>query len=264
MSKFICSNCGYIGKNFNENTGALDNCVCGKKIEVKEFYPSFDALNFISTAHELYKSCKDIDKQNKTSICKILKQIHNIDLTKSDLTNYITKYESILSKYQDSNPELHLKAINEFEKYILKKIKFGVELQNILSMYWKNRMRKPFVIMVSSSIELLFNDFFKLLLVNKIGEKGSNIILDKYKYAGIQECISICDAFTSSPLKKQIELIKPSFFDSWETLRRDRNIILHSNSKYITVHRVENIKKLLYESEDVFSKLKSNVYKKNI
>lgn len=264
MSGFICSNCGYIGKNFDKNMEIRDKCLCGKVIEVKEFYPGFDAINFISTSNELYNSCKSIDKKNKISICNSLNQLHNANITTSDVTTYITKYESILSKYQDSNPELHLKASDEFEDYILKKYKFGVQLQARISLYWKNPMRKPFVIMVSSAIELLFNDFFKLLLEWKLGERGANIILDKYKYSGIQECINICDAFTNIPLKKQMENIKPGFFDSWETLRKDRNAIVHSNSKYITMNRANNINKLISESEEVFSKLKSNIYKKNI
>lgn len=263
MSKFICSSCGNIGKKFDENMEIIEKCSCGKQLEVEELYPWFDAINFISTSRELYDNCKSIDKQNKSCVCNTLNQLYNIDITIDDLTNYIVIYESFLARYEDSNPQTHLMAEDEFEEYILKKYKYGIQVRELLTVYWRNRMRKPFVIMVSSAIEMLFNDFFKLVIVNKLGKPGANIMLDKYKYSGIQECINICDAFINIPVKEQMEIIKPGFYDKWTTLRSDRNAIVHSNSKYITMHRANDINKLLSESEEVFSMLKSNIYKEN-
>lgn len=265
MNKFVCSECGNRGEIKSESD---KTCLCGKLIEVEELYPSLDATSFIGTAIELYDSCKSTAKVNKLKIYDLLSKEKGINISMDDVTNYIELYEKQLNKHSDNKLSNISSALDGFEDSLGSMHNYDdttiSEIKFLIANKWVNRLRKPFVIMAASSIEMLFNDYFKLLLKYKLGEKGANLLLDKYKTSGIQECISICNVFINTSLKEEIDAIKPAFFDKWQSLRNDRNGIIHSNNKYISMKRTHDIEKLLNESIEIFWNLKSNILKSDI
>lgn len=288
MSKYICPHCG----NILETSCRFKCTTCDKDISSDNLYPPFNALNFITTSKELYTKCKNKDKEiSNLLFClltnsveelydnKIKSQMYSLGedctfytdetlkLSKNDVNNLIKCYEDVKSNHKDNEISQFDEINDKFEDILLKKYKFSYKtIDYIISTFEafeKNRLRKPFVIMVASTIEMLFNDYFSLLLETKLGKKGSSILLNEYKYSSIKSCIEISNAFINTSLRDEMEKITPGFFDRWATLRDDRNAIVHSNNKYISRNRSNQIYKILIESSEVFCNLKSNVYKQN-
>lgn len=273
MSKYICPYCG----NIYTQQIKFECPSCNKNVDSNHLYPPFNALNFIATSNELYTNCKAKDKEIKDIIFQTLtnKQknpngiytTETLNLSKDDLSKIIKIYEDVNSKYKDNEISQFNNINDEFEDKLIKKYNFSCDtidcIISALKVWGKNRLRKPFVIMVASTIEMLFNDYFSLLLKTKLGDKGSSIILNEYKYSSIKSCIEISNAFLDTSLEDEMNNINRGFFDRWSTLRDDRNNIVHSNNKYISMSRTHQIYKLLNESSDVFANLKSNVYKQN-
>lgn len=71
----------------------------------------------------------------------------------------------------------------------------AISIFSAIKVFSKNHYRKPYIIMVASLIEQLFNDYFRMVVSRKLTGKGQNIFLDKYETAGIQSAIDIIDSF---------------------------------------------------------------------
>ncbi|MDB2151182.1 hypothetical protein [Clostridium butyricum] len=265
ITSYICSNCGKIClDNKKDKFIHLRNCECGKEIESEELYPTFNALNFISISKTLYDNCKDADRENNKNLISAI-QKENMNISQNELTKYILLYEKVLQGFEENNVRIFNEIEDEFEKAMIKQYKCDYDTIDFIiasfQVFYKNRFRKPFVIMVSSSIEMLFNDFFETIIELIVGESGAKIFKEKYRYASVNECVDICSAFLGHSLKDEMNSISTGFYDEWNELRKNRNSIVHSNNKYITKKRADDIKNLIDKSIYVFSNLKSNFYK---
>lgn len=76
----------------------------------------------------------------------------------------------------------------------------AIAIFSAIKVFGKNNFRKPYVIIVASLIEQLFNDYFRTVVSTKLTGKGQKIFLDKYETAGIQSAIDIIDSFLDESL----------------------------------------------------------------
>lgn len=267
---FICPSCGYI-RNDNDGIGYEDLaqnkvvCKCGQEVSMDHSYPQLQAVDLIITSEQLYNMCKNIDIDNREEFMKFARK-EGVDFSHKELMQYIAIMESVRTKYSDNEVEKFNFITDEFEKQVISKnnvdydkIDFFIAAERL---FLKNRYRKTFIIIVASAIEMLFNDFFNRLISKKLGDEGGKVFLSRYDHTGIKECIDICNSFVEKPLKEKMDEIKKGFFDKWGTLRGERNCIIHSNNKFISMKRTNEIFKLIDDSILVFSNLNSQLYSK--
>ncbi|MBN1045434.1 hypothetical protein DVW08_08695 [Clostridium botulinum] len=273
---FICPHCGhknyyyeYILPNGSDELAQKKVlCQCGKPVEMKHNYPNLQIIDFIETAFELYRTCKNTDKKNIEAFLNFAKE-EKVDFTREEVMQYIEIDESIIAKYVDNDLSVFTDICDELKNRLKSRYKDEVDYYKIDyfvscdTVFFRNKFRKAFIIVVASIIEMLFDDFFRNLILTKLGTKGGNIFLSRYGHSGVKECLDICDAFMDKPLKFKMDNIKKGFFDKWNTLRNERNSIIHSNTKYISSKRTNYVYKLIDESVDIFTILISEVYSQN-
>lgn len=263
---YICPFCGNVNK-YPENC-KHQICLCGNLMQIEHSYPNLQAVDSIRTVQYMFDACKNIDKNNRLAIQNFLKQPKvGVNILDEDLIKYISLYEAVRSKYRDNFVDDFINIDDEFEKKMLDKynVDFSVIDSFIASsrLFLRNYFRKSFIIMLATSIELLFNDYFGSLVLSKLGNNGGEVFLSSYEYASIKDCIEVCSAFTDKPIDYIMNSLSLGFFDRWSTLRNERNSIIHSNNRYISSKRINDAYKLIEESILVFSNLKSLIYKQN-
>ncbi len=264
MILFICPHCGKISENENHDDIIARRifCSCGHEVLMEHSYPILAAQDFVLTAGNLYDSCKFTDKENRANILKVLEH-DGFNIDNSELDKYINIYEKIKEKYHDNSRKYFLDINDSFEQQSLRQnlaLELIDEIYSLLAVYDRNKLRKPFVIIVASLLEQLFNDYFTQLVNSKLDTLGSKVFLEKYDRVGVQKCIEIVNAFTEIEFKTKMDTYSSGFFDKWASLRTLRNDIIHSNSCYISKMRISSLKKLIDESIKVFSRLKSELY----
>lgn len=258
---FICKKCGNV-QEYNRKQGTIDlKCEkCCNKLGWESSFPPLTALNFENSAHLLLEQIKKQDKENLQMVYSYVKEAFDIDKTFID--KWINKYESWLEKYPDNNDTIWRERDDAFEDIICDEIgeNLGVCIfSGILGI--RNYYRKPYIIIVASLIEQLFNDYFREVVTKKLSKYGKKIFFDKYDSVGIQASIDIIDSFLDESLSIKMNKYSNGFFDRWTTLRKLRNDIIHSNSTYVSKNRILKINKMIRESLFVFYNLKSEIYK---
>ncbi|MDR3587884.1 MAG: hypothetical protein P4L59_21620 [Desulfosporosinus sp.] len=267
---FICPFCGNLDKSIKDTDEIIKRtklCSCGEKLLMEYCYPILQAQDLILTSQELYNLCKSADKTNRIQMQEFLKN-EGIHISDEELSRYINIYETVRAKYSDNNREHFTSILDEIEDKIRSKYNTDLKIIDTFLSYsyqvLRNRFRKTLIIVVASSIEMLFNDFFDQLILRRLGVDGGNAFLSNCKYAGINECLNICNSFVDNALKIRMNAIKDGFYDRWSSLRNERNSIIHSNNKYISSKRASEAQRLIQESVLIFSNLKSQVYAQSI
>lgn len=256
---FICKKCG----NIQELDSEKECQVCHEIMDWGNSFPPLNALDFMHSAKDLFEQAKRCDKENIDSQYQLLVKDGKCNIDKTLLDKYNNKYQKILEKYPDNDDTVWIEADDKFEDELcgIMCIEQALSIFSAIKVFSKNHFRKPYVIMVASLIEQLFNDYFRIVVSRKLTGKGQKIFLDKYETAGIQSAIDIIDSFLDERLYDKINRYSEGFYDKWAELRKIRNSIIHSNNSYITKVKISLIDKLIVESLLVFSKLESEIYK---
>ena len=261
---FICEKCGNIQKGkFNQRTTELVCNVCGNAMGWGNSFPPLNALDFIHSSTDLFEQSKNCDKNNLELQYQCIIKCGCWNGDKTELDKYNNAYERILEKYADNDDTFWLEIMDTFEEEICKDMapEQAMAVLSAIKVFSKNYFRKPYIIIVASLIEQLFNDYFKALVSNELCEYGSKVFLHKYEITGIQSAVDIIESFLDGCLRDKMNMYSAGFYEKWAGLRGLRNGIIHSNNKYVSKIKVSQIKKLADESLIVFSHLKSNLYK---
>lgn len=264
----ICSNCGNIFEyNDRVEDGFINHhvkCTCNSKLSIYDHFPTLASQDFYCSARDLYEKSKQCDRDNLAGLYDVLIKYGLIAFDKTKLDSYLNRYEKIKEKYQDNDASNLQTIMNEFEKIYIKSEKVDIIDHNIILSilsFNKNRFRKPFIIMTLSLIEQLFNDYFTQIIKTKLSSHGADNFLKTYETNGIQNCINILDSFLDEPLTIKMDRHYRGYYDKWDTYRKVRNEIIHSNKKYVSKIRVTEIYKFIDISVELFAKLKSEIYK---
>lgn len=256
---FICKKCG----NIQELDSGKECKVCHEIMDWENSFPPSNALDFVHSAKDLFEQAKRCDKENLNSQYQVLIKEGQCDIDKTLLDKYNNKYQKILEKYPDNDDTFWMETSDKFEDKLccIMCSEQAIAIFSVIKVFSKNHFRKPYVIMVASLIEQLFNDYFRTVVSRKLTEKGQKIFLDKYETAGIQSAIDIIDSFLDESLYDKMNRYSEGFYDKWAELRRIRNSIIHSNNRYITKVKISQIHKLIVESLNIFSELKGEIYR---
>lgn len=258
---FICKNCGNIQEyNKKQGTRGLKCKKCCNEMGWESSFPPLTALDFENSAHLLLEQSKKQDKENLQTVYSYVKE--GFDVDKTFIDKWINKYESWLEKYPDNSDTVWTERDDKFEDIICYELGENLGLCIFSAVHViRNYYRKPYIIIVASLIEQLFNDYFREVVTKKLSQYGKNIFLDKYDTVGIQASIDIIDSFLDESLSKKMNKYSDGFFDKWTNLRKLRNDIIHSNSIYVSKIKISKINKMIEESFLVFYNLKSEIYK---
>lgn len=261
---FICKECGNI-QDYNEKKGTIElTCeACNASMDWKNSFPPLNALDLINTSKILLELSRKRDKQNLEEQYQFILNEEKYTINKTILDKYKNQYEKMLEKYPNNDDTFWLEISDGYEEELCKIMddEQAITISSSLQVFNKNYYRKPYIIIVASLIEQLFNDYFKIVICSSLSEYGSKIFLEKYNTAGIQSALDIVESFLNESLRDKMDKYSKGFYDKWTSLRVLRNSIIHSNNKYITKIKVSEINKLIDDSLLVFSKLKSEIYK---
>ena len=261
-SIFLCNKCGKI-----LNISKFDvihktiYCNCGERITIINSYPSLQANDLIFSADLIYNQCIEENKKCKDDFKLWLKKI-NMILEKDKINFSIQVYDNIRGKYNDNDRNKNNFIFNDLKEELSKNGFDDIQIDGISSALWvsiNNKMRKPFIVICASVIEILFNDFFNCLIDCLFEFNGAKIIKKQYSKSNISQCIILANGFLNNLLYDKANNISKNFMVKWQKLRNLRNYIIHNNSIYITNQDVIDNFHLLNESIIVFSKLKSNI-----
>lgn len=230
---------------------------------LEDSFPSLSALDFMSSARDLFEQSKKCDIDNLNCQYQLLMEDWKSNIDKTILDKYNEQYQRILEEYPDNDDTIWLEADDKFEDELCSIIQRdqAISIVSAIRVYSDNNFRKPYVIMVASLIEQLFNDYFRIVVGKKLTPEGQKIFLGKYEMAGIQSAINIIDSFLDEKLFIKMNRYSEGFYNKWAELRRIRNNIIHSNNKYISKIKISQIDKLIDESLTVFAELESEVYR---
>lgn len=262
---FICNKCGeitYLTKQeeFNMIHKTI-LCSCGEKIAMSNSYPNLDAVDLKFSAEQIYEIADKQDIENKSNFIKILKK-QKIQFDDNKIELIVNLYEKNKENFKDNIPNQFNPMYDALEKELMVNNFTIVEIDAIISslaVSMKNKMRKPFIVITASVIEMLFNDFFDKLIEYKFNGDGIEIIKKQYSKASISKCIVIADGFSNGKLKEKINDICDGFMENWQELITKRNKIVHNNKIYITKEMMIKTLNLLNNSINVFAKLKSTI-----
>lgn len=263
MNLVICEKCGkiydYNKINIDELLKREIKCECEFVLSIENWYPKLQAQDFVLSANVLYEKAKECDKKNLESVYGVICNENIMHIDKSKLDAYVNKYEKIEEKYPNNNPDYFITIFDEFEDYL--KTKEDIHITDIICscirVHCINKFRKPFVIITMSLIEQLFNEYFIKVVENKFSSYGADNFLKIYETAGIHNCIKVLDSFFDEPLKDKMNKIEPGYFEKWDSYRKLRNDIIHSNSKFISKVKLADVNNFINTSIRVFAELTS-------
>lgn len=237
--------------------------VCNVPMDWLNSFPPLSALDFINTSRDLFEQSKNCDKDNLEYQHEFIRKDGKYNIDKTTLDKYNNQYEKMLERFPDNDDTLWSEIDDAFEEELCKIMdkEQAIAIFSALRVSNKNYFRKPYIVIVASLIEQLFNDYFRTVICNNLLEYGSKVFIEKYNTAGIQSAIDIVESFLDESLYAKMDKYSKGFGDKWASLRSLRNSIIHSNNKYITKIKVSRINKLIDESFVVFSNLKSEIYK---
>lgn len=260
--RFICKKCGNIQEYDNKGTIGLKCKKCCNEIGWTNSFPPLTALNFENSAYLLLEQSKKQDKENLQLAYSFVKQEIEFDIDKTFIDKWINKYESWLEQYPDNNHIIWTERDDKFEDIICGELgqKLGLRIFSAISCN-RNYNRKPYIIIVASLIEQLFNDYFRDVVTRRLSEYGRKKFWDKYDTVGIQSSIDIIESFLDESLSEKMNKCSKGFFDRWTSLRKLRNDIIHSNSTYVSKNKISKINNMIEESYLIFLNLKSEIYK---
>lgn len=263
---FICKECGNIQEDIKkQGTRELKCKVCNVSMDWKNSFPPLNALDFINNSRDLLELSKKCDKENLENQYQLIQNDGKYTIDKTTLDKYKNHYEKMLERYPDNDDTFWLNNSDDYEEELCKIMdsEQAITIYSSLRVFNKNYYRKPYIIIVASLVEQLFNDYFRTVIGTSLSEYGSKIFLERYDTAGIQSAIDIVESFLNGSLHDKMDIYSKGFYDKWASLRILRNSIIHSNNKYITKIKILHINKLIDESLIVFSNLKSEIYKPN-
>lgn len=235
----------------------LFGCDCGFRIHADNAIPNSYASELKLTCENIYKQCKDIDKSNTREILKLMKTSDiQWDVTKLD--KYINKCERILEKYEANNYADDREAYDEFQNSMDLSWDECNAFVSAFSQYI-NTDRKLVVITAASYLELIFNEYQRIVLKSILPEHGAIRFLKSNERNGIARSLESIDWFLEKPFAEKCNEIEKGFFDKWTDLRNIRNEIIHSNSKFISKVKLSNIMKLIDTSTYIFAKLTQEI-----
>lgn len=264
---FFCYECGEIIEKYNFDTvqekivDGVECTFCGAQKRLKYcYYPHFSVNDFIKTIQELYNQNKNDLTKKLTSTYKIFNEIEGTheNLSLEDYTTIYHILDSLLEDEVEYSIDVKSRVIDNLEDKLVQFYPTDLAISIVSSLPLINTpYRKPIVILIASTIELLFNVYYKdAIKIGKIKEHSD-------EFLSLHRKIRYLDANRAKSLEQYIGQYDKDFYALWDDLRKIRNKVIHSNSLYISNKMIEDYMVLLKTSVTVFLNLTSELYREH-
>ncbi|PFY39132.1 hypothetical protein COL50_25235 [Bacillus toyonensis] len=264
MSLF-CYECGEIIEDINLkqmldiSNYEIECNFCESRKRFKDcYYPHFSVKDFIKTIDTMYEQNKKNLTENIKSAYKIFDEIKdtNDNFTLEEYTKIYHILDHLLEDEVKYSIDIKSNVYANLEDTLVEMYPSDLAINIVASLHFiKTPFRKPIVILIASTIELLFNIYYKdALRIGKIDEHDN-------PFLSITRKIKHLNKNRNKSLKQHIERYDKDFYDLWDDLRIIRNKVIHSNSLYISNKMIENYMNLLKKSITVFLNITSELYR---
>ncbi|HDR8179189.1 TPA: hypothetical protein QC076_004377 [Bacillus cereus] len=262
---FFCYDCGEIIEKYNFDTShekVFNGVVCkfcGAHKRLKHcYYPHFSVNDFVKTIQGLNKQNKDDLTEELTSAYKMLNKnagTHEI-LSLEDYTKIYYILDNLLENEVEYSIDVKSRVVDHLEDKLVQWYPTDLAISIVSSLPLVNTLyRKPIVILIASTIELLFNIYYEDACTIQ------DIPAPSKKFLPIPRKIAHLDSNRNTSLEQLMKQYDENFYTSWDELRTIRNKVIHKNSLYISNKMIENYMNLLELSITVFIKLTSDLYR---
>lgn len=259
LMKYVCPKCYYI---FDICDKVVNCPSCGLSNESKyvdfTIYPVLTAIDILYSLHEI----DTIAKAKQKSIINNIQNKLNLALNKEFEFNKIKQILIDFCNIMNSSEGMYFDKLRNIvsrtlalsdEDYLDKAYYIFITGDNY------NRLYKSMVFLSATLIEIIFKDYMNKLLIKKINSFTSNKIMNSLAYKSLEDHINLINTFLINDLKYEIEKIEPGYFDKWETLRKDRNKLIHKNEIHISSQRADDIFKIAKKSVLIFMELSNRL-----
>lgn len=266
----FCYKCGEIIGDFNQDQvsefikNGVECGFCKNRTRFKDcYYPHFSINDFINTTNKLYEQEKrDLTEEINSAYTLLNKgKDANEDFSLEEYTKIYHVLDHLLEDEVQYSIDVKSKVYDNLEDELVQiyPIKLAIGIVNSLH-FIKTSQRKPIVILIASTIELLFNVYYKDAI--KIGGIRK-IKKNKALLLSLNKKIRYLDSNRTKSLKQYIKQYDKDFYILWDNLRIIRNKVIHSNSLYISNKMIEDYMTLLKASVTVFLKITSELYREH-
>lgn len=261
----FCYECGEIieDPNYKEILDIFDceiECkFCGSEKRFRDcYYPHFSIKDFIKTTNKLYEQNKEDLTREIDSAYKLFEDMKdaNEHFTLEEYTKIYHALDRLLEDEVKYSIDVKSNVYDNLEDILVQMYPTDLAISIVASLHFiKTPFRKPIVILIASTIELLFNVYYKdAIRIGKI-EEHSDPFLSLYRK------IKYLDENRTKSLKQYIEQYDKDFYALWDGLRKIRNKVIHSNSLYISNKMIEDYMTILKTSVTVFLNMTSELYR---
>ncbi|PEP56251.1 hypothetical protein CN564_18110 [Bacillus pseudomycoides] len=264
---FFCYECGEIIEKYNFDkvqekiVDGVECTFCGAQKRLKYcYYPHFSVNDFIKTIRELYEQNKDDLTKKLTSSYKIFNKIEDTheSLSLEDYTTIYHVLDSLLENEVEYSIDVKSRVFDNLEDKLVQLYPTDLAISIVSSLPLINTLyRKPIVILIASTIELLFNIYYEDACTIQ------DIPAPNKKFLPIPRKIAHLDSNRNTSLEQIMKQYDESFYNSWSDLRTIRNKVIHKNSLYISNKMIEDYMNLLELSITVFINITSDLYRDN-
>ncbi|MEH6891422.1 hypothetical protein V7024_17325 [Bacillus sp. JJ864] len=234
---------------------------CGSEKRFRDcYYPHFSIKDFVKTTNKLNEqNIEDLTREIDLAY-KMFDDMKdaNVHFTLEKYTNIYYELDLLLEDEVKYSIDIKSNVYDNLEDELVKMYPTDLAISIVASLHFiKTPYRKPIVILIASTIELLFNVYYKdALRIRKIKEHGDRFI-------SLNRKIKYLNENSTKSLKQHIEQYDKDFYDLWDDLRKIRNKVIHSNSLYISNKMIGDYMTLLKTSVTVFLNITSELYREH-
>jgi len=255
LMKYVCPKCNLIfyieGKDLQ-----CSSCGCSGSINFG-IYPVLSAVDILyalyETVHIATLKQRNIIKKIQINLKSELHQEFEIDKIKEILITFCKMKESSYDEvgFDFDKVRGRIKTILALEDEDDLSNAFGI----CSSGNNQNRLYKSIVILSATFIEIIFKDYMEKVLITRTNSITASKIMESISNKSIEEHIKLLDPFLSRSLKDDLDEVELGYYEKWQTLRRQRNKLIHKNTIDISSKRAEEIFGIAKKSVLVFMKL---------
>lgn len=261
----FCYECGEIigdinlEQMLNISNYEIECNFCESRKRFKDcYYPHFSVKDFIKTIDKMYEQNKKNLTGEIKSAYKIFDEIKdtNDNFTLEEYTKIYHALDSLLEDEVKYSIDIKSNVYDNLEDVLVQMYPTDLAISIVASLHVINApLRKPIVILIASTMELMFNIYYKdALRIGKIKEHSN-------PFVSLHKKIQYLNENRTKSLKQHIEQYDKDFYDLWDDLRKIRNKVIHSNSLYISNKMIEDYMTLLKISVTVFLNITSELYR---
>ncbi|HHP1053235.1 hypothetical protein [Bacillus cereus group sp. BfR-BA-01354] len=261
LLRYVCPNCHNIFHFQEDPDFSCPNCNIKEKLVSYNIYPPIPTLDLFYSLMELYELANLKQKKIVKSLIEQLQEITNNTYDYNQINNLL----SIIINIKDDKEIDIIKKTDKIRRKISKTLKLDdseqVEAAFLVLFSGRNvnRLCKAIIILSASSIEIIFKEFMENAITKITTTDIANNIMSILTNKSIDEHITQLRVFMKNDFVKEMKEVDSQFLDQWETLRKDRNKIIHKNSISIHWYKTQATFELAKKSVEIFAKLNNKI-----